>query len=221
MISEKKVLEMVSRSLEEVHKGRISLSAILLLHPITDNRLRWTPLRHLGLFQKLCGKQAMARTGLVTTMWDEVDENVGNERMTTLQSNYWGPMIAQGSKIYRFWNTGDAARELLQEVISKSEERYHSMLRQEISELKTYKTVSAQDSCSHLEQLSEKRLEIMQKLRSKEGGAADEKTEEALRREYAEVGVELDVRMNEIQVLKRSPALLPLRRLLRSNRNYT
>ncbi|KAI6107655.1 hypothetical protein EDD16DRAFT_89270 [Pisolithus croceorrhizus] len=121
--SERKVLDMVYRSLQDVHKGRISLSAILLLHPITDIRLRWTPLEHPRLFQKLCSKEAMAQTGLVTTMWDEVEEDLGNERMTALNSNYWRAMIALGSKTYRFWNTGDAARELLQEVISKCERR--------------------------------------------------------------------------------------------------
>ncbi|KAI6107657.1 hypothetical protein EDD16DRAFT_1620546 [Pisolithus croceorrhizus] len=213
-ISEKQILDMVSKSLEEVHNGRILLSAILLLHPITDNRLRWTPLKHLRLFQKLCGKEAMAQTGLVTTMWNEVDEDVGNERMASLNNNYWRAMIAQGSKTYRFWNTPDAARELLREVTNKSEERYHSMLRQEISELKMFGgTVAAKMLCFRLEQLSERRLEIIRKLRREEGGPVDEKTEETLRREYAEVGVELDVTLNQVQVLKRSPTLPPLRRL--------
>ncbi|KAI6027819.1 hypothetical protein BKA83DRAFT_4234130 [Pisolithus microcarpus] len=216
-ISEKEILDMVSNSLEEVYNGRIFLSAILLLHPITDNRLRWTPLKHLRLFQKLCGKEAMAQTGLVTTMWDEVNEKVGKERLADLKSNHWRAMIALGSKTYRYWNTGDTARKLLQEVISESEERYCSMLRQEISELKTSRrTVSAQMMCSRLERLSERRLEIMGELRSEEGGAVDEKTEEALRREYAEVGINLDVTLQQVRALKRLPTLPPLRRLFKA-----
>ncbi|KAI6039624.1 hypothetical protein EDC04DRAFT_2603051 [Pisolithus marmoratus] len=220
-ISEKQILDMVSKSLQEVHKDRrIYLSAILLLHPITDNR--WTPLKHLRLFQKLCGRDAMAQTGLVTTMWDEVNEDVGNERMTALKSNYWRTMIAQGSKTYRFWNTRDTARELLQEVIRMSEERYHSMLRQEILELKTSKeTLATQTLRSRLEQLSERRLEIMRELRSEGGRAVDQGTKETLKREYAQVGADLDVTLNQVQVLKRSPTLPPLRRLLKaSNRKY-
>lgn len=223
--SEKRILDMVYRSLTEVHKDRIFLSAILLFHPITDNRLRWTPLRHLQLFQKLCGKEAMAQTGLVTTMWDEVDEDVGNERVAALRSHYWKAMIAQGSRTYRFWNTRDAARGLLQEVIIRSQEQYHSMLRQKILELKTYKgTIAAQKLCSRLEQLSERRLEITRELHSEEDGAASQRSKEALVKEYAEVGAELDTTLNQAQVLKHSPTLPPLRRLLKpkvSNLKYT
>ncbi|KAI5988354.1 hypothetical protein EDD15DRAFT_2172483 [Pisolithus albus] len=210
------ILTRVSEWLDQVHHGRILLSAILLLHPITDNRLRWTPLKHLRLFEKLCGKESMARTGLVTTMWDEVDENVGKERLADLKSNHWKAMIALGSKTYRFWNTREAARELLQEVISKSEEQYRSVLRQEISELKmSREIVAAQTLCSRLEDLSERRLEIMRELRLEEGGTVNEETAETLRREYAEVGAKLDVTLKQARALKRLPTLPPFRRLFR------
>ncbi|KAI5995151.1 hypothetical protein EDD15DRAFT_2366079 [Pisolithus albus] len=215
-ISEKEILDMVSKSLEEVHHGQIFLSAILLLHPITDNRLRWTPLKHLRLFEKLCGKEAMARTVLVTTMWDEVDEIVGKERLAVLKSNHWKAMIALGSKTYRFWNTREAARDLLQEVISKSEEQYRSVLRQEISELKmSREIVAAQTLCSRLEDLSERRLEIMREFRLEEGGTVNEESAETLRREYAEVGAKLDVTLKQARALKRLPTLPPFRRLFR------
>ncbi|KAI6013516.1 hypothetical protein EDC04DRAFT_695681 [Pisolithus marmoratus] len=217
-ISEKQVLGMVSKSLAKAHKDRrVFISAVLFFYPITDNRLHWTPLKHLRLFQKLCGEEAMAQTGLVTTMWDEIDEGVGNERMAALQSNYWRFMITQGSKTYRFSNTGDAARELLQEVVSKGQERYNSMLRQEISELKTYKEiVAAQKLFSRLEHLSKQRLKIMRELRSEEGRAVDRRTKEDLKREYAEVGAELDIKLNQARVLKRSLTLPPLRRLFKA-----
>ncbi|KAI6039625.1 hypothetical protein EDC04DRAFT_2894970 [Pisolithus marmoratus] len=217
-ISEKQVLGMVSKSLAKTHKDRrVFISAILFFYPITDNRLHWTPLKHLRLFQKLCGEEAMAQTGLVTTMWDEIDEDVGNERMAALQSNYWRFMITQGSKTYRFSNTGDAARELLQEVVSKGQERYNSMLRQQISELKTYKEiVAARKLCSRLEHLSKKRFEIMRELRSEEGRAVDRRTKEDLKREYADVGAELDIKLNQARVLKRSLTLPPLRRLFKA-----
>ena len=50
-----------------------ALSGILYLHRITDNRMAGTPLKNLQVFQKLCGRDALGKVYLTTTMWDEAE----------------------------------------------------------------------------------------------------------------------------------------------------
>ncbi|KAG6331971.1 hypothetical protein ID866_7113, partial [Astraeus odoratus] len=52
----------------------------------------------------------------VTTMWDEVDENIAEERLNELEENYWRMMIQEGSKVERYWNTQWSAIDILRKV---------------------------------------------------------------------------------------------------------
>ena len=41
------------------------------------------------MFKKLCGKDALQNVVLVTTMWDEVDQETGKARENELKEKYW------------------------------------------------------------------------------------------------------------------------------------
>ncbi|KAI6044872.1 P-loop containing nucleoside triphosphate hydrolase protein [Pisolithus marmoratus] len=111
------ILESISAWLTKTYRKGTLLSAILYFHRISDNRMAGTPLRNLRIFQKLCGDKAMSRVVLVTTMWDEVDECVGNERLEELKGNYWKQMIALGSVTYCCRNTSESSRQLLSQLV--------------------------------------------------------------------------------------------------------
>ncbi|KAI6039635.1 P-loop containing nucleoside triphosphate hydrolase protein, partial [Pisolithus marmoratus] len=106
----------ILESISEYKKGTL-LSNILYFHRISDNCMARAPLKNLGVFQKLCGAKAMSQVVLVTTMWDEVDEVVGNERLEELKNNYWKLMIAQGSTTYCYLNTLESSSQLLSQLI--------------------------------------------------------------------------------------------------------
>ncbi|KAG6327819.1 hypothetical protein ID866_11270 [Astraeus odoratus] len=117
--SDMEVLHLLSGWLDKTKKDDVVLSGILYFHRITDNRMTGTPLTNLQLFQKLCGGKAMSHVVLTTTMWDEVDEEVGNDRLAELQRTYWKTMIARGSTSFRYWNSAESARELLGQIADR------------------------------------------------------------------------------------------------------
>ncbi|KAI6117118.1 hypothetical protein EV401DRAFT_1618399 [Pisolithus croceorrhizus] len=81
-------------------KSKAHISAVLLFHPIADNRMRWMPWDLFYRFREWCGDELVSRTrvDLVTTMWDEADEEIGNERLAELECNHWKPMLKILSK---------------------------------------------------------------------------------------------------------------------------
>jgi len=72
-----------------------------------------TPLRNLNLFKELCGKDNFKNVVLVTTMWDQVVEDVGLRHEQELQNNFWQSMIKLGSTTHRFHLTEESAWEII------------------------------------------------------------------------------------------------------------
>ena len=183
------------------------LSAILYFHRITDNRMAGTPLKNLRVFEKLCGKDAMAQVVLVTTMWDDVENvDVGERRLEELGSTYWKGMISRKSETFRYLNTPESAKELLGKVAEKGSERRRVLLQQEISELKKdlQETAAGQTLCSDLERLADQRLQTLRKLRQEADRSTDSRTTEALQKEYADLKAQLDETLNQVQALRLS-----------------
>ncbi|KAL4062813.1 hypothetical protein V8B97DRAFT_1877360 [Scleroderma yunnanense] len=204
--SDLEILELISGWLKENYKRKVFLSAILYFHRITDNRMAGTPLKNLRVFEKLCGDDAMAQVVLVTTMWDEVERDVGEQRLQELRTSYWKGMISRGSTTFAYENTPDSARNFLKQVAEKSSERQHVLLQKEISELKKTlrETAAGQELSSRLEQLADQRLQALRKLRAETRKSADLKTTEDLRKEYADLKAQLDETLNQVHALRLS-----------------
>ena len=163
-----------------------------------------TPLKNLQDFQKLCGEDAMAQVVLVTTMWDEVEDDVGDERFKELKSTYWKGMISRGSETFKYLNNPRSAKELLRRIADKSSERWHVLLQQEISEWKKElrETEAGQVLHSRLEQLADQRLQALRRLRADQGKFTDARTTEELRKEYADLKAQLDETLKEVHALR-------------------
>ena len=65
------------------------------------------------MFQSLCGNDALKNVVLVTTMWDEVDEEEGRNRETELSTTYWKSMIELGCHTSRFYNDTRSAWDIV------------------------------------------------------------------------------------------------------------
>ena len=72
-----------------------------------------SPLKHLKMFQNLCGTEALKNVVLVTTMWDEVGEEEGKNRENELTANYWKAMIDLGCHTSRFYNNTKSALDIV------------------------------------------------------------------------------------------------------------
>ncbi|KAG6330031.1 hypothetical protein ID866_9058 [Astraeus odoratus] len=124
--SELEILQSIYEWLNTSYKKNVLLAGLLYFHRISDNRMAGTPLKNLRVFQKLCGDEGMYRIVLTTTMWDEVDEEIGQERLAELQRSYWKGMVAGGSTTFRYWNTPESARELIWQIVDKNRREVRS-----------------------------------------------------------------------------------------------
>ncbi|KAF7983548.1 hypothetical protein HWV62_21122 [Athelia sp. TMB] len=95
------------------YKRRISLTAILYLHRITDNRMTSNVIANTDMLQRLCGNAALSNIILVTTMWDSVDQKTGERREKQLQDIFWRSMVGHGSQNARFSLTSESAWDIL------------------------------------------------------------------------------------------------------------
>ncbi|KAI6095006.1 P-loop containing nucleoside triphosphate hydrolase protein [Pisolithus croceorrhizus] len=226
--------------------SRPILSAILYFHRISDNRMAGTPLKNLRVFEKLCGENAMSKVILVTTMWDEVDTDVGTERLKELKDSYWKVMISQGSTTFECKDARGSPIKLLQQIVQqkrkqdltgdgesnvpspdirwlprgflrhlpwlrreqalKREEAVNVLLQDEISTMKLQikETAAGQQLCSRLEELAQKRMETLRKIRE-ETKRADAKTAEDLWKEFNEVKNQLDSTLTQARELNMNP----------------
>ncbi|KAL4064648.1 P-loop containing nucleoside triphosphate hydrolase protein [Scleroderma citrinum] len=217
-ISDVQVLEMISDWLVKTYRRKVLLSFILFFHRITDNRMSGTPLRNLQVFQKLCGHKAMSRVILVTTMWDEIEVEIGQERLDELKGGYWKPMIAKGSKTFEHRNDPSSALELLEMIVHDKGERTRVALQREITDLKMKlpETGAGQELCSCLEQLAQEQLKILRQIRGKTRNPIAKESEGDLRKEYAELRFQLDATLSQVQALELSLAQRIVVRLRRT-----
>jgi len=93
-----------------------------------------TPLRNLNLFKELCGKDNFKNVVLVTTMWDQVVEDVGLRHEQELQNDFWQSMIRLGSTTHRFYLTEESAWEIINTLsLSLPGERRPLQIQREIT----------------------------------------------------------------------------------------
>jgi len=158
-----------------------------------------TPLTSLRVFQKLCGSKAMSRVVLVSTMWDEIEGDIGKERLKELKGNYWKSMLAKGSKTFEYENTRESALTLLQIIVQDKSKRKSIALQQEIAYLRMElrQTGAGQELCSCLEQLA---MEVDRKVRAEREGSLDKEPERGL----AELRAQRDATLSMVQALKLS-----------------
>ena len=78
-----------------------------------------TSLKNLQVFQRVCGRDALGKVYLTTTMWDEVDLNVGERRLDELKEDYWKSIINQGAQIVRCRSDDDSPKRIIQQILAE------------------------------------------------------------------------------------------------------
>jgi len=93
-----------------------------------------TPLKNLRLFEKLCG-QDFKKIVFTTTMWDEVDPEIGVRREQDMIDRYWSWMIDRGSRVSRFLQTRASAFQVLRPIIDDINAREDLLLQKEMNDI--------------------------------------------------------------------------------------
>ncbi|KAF8157122.1 P-loop containing nucleoside triphosphate hydrolase protein [Crassisporium funariophilum] len=113
------ILAMITAWWMDTYHQHITLSGLLYFHRISDNRIGGTSLKNLDMFKKLCGENPLEKIILMTTMWDQVDEETGATRYQDLQKDYWSEMSERGTTA-RFMGTRESALSILTPFILKA-----------------------------------------------------------------------------------------------------
>jgi hypothetical protein len=116
------ILKLIADYLVETYQNNILLTGIILLQPISGNRVLGSERRRTRLFEKVCGPNAYQNIVIATTMWSAIEsEEIGNERMTerAREMSFWGAMVEQGARVTKHDNTPQSAQEILRMLIHK------------------------------------------------------------------------------------------------------
>ena len=165
-----------------------------------------TPLKNLRVFRKLCGRDALGKVYLTTTMWDEVDRSVGERRLDELKTDYWKAMIAYGAQIARCRNDDDSPKRIIEQILDQEAVRKGLLLQEEMADLKKElkETEAGQELYSQLETLVEKQMALLRKIDEERKAASETSVVADLRAEYKELRVQIDDRLRQMEDLKLS-----------------
>lgn len=175
------------------------------MHRISDTRMLGDQFLNLQMLESLCGKRAAERVVFVTTMWDQVNEKIGERREKELISRFWASMIRDGAKTARFDNRDEqAAYQITEELLHWHDLRQAILLQHEAVELgrHLHETLAAQVLYSYLQNRAtaqRKRLQSLQKMLKK---TQYTKIYAELLQEYNRIETEHDKTVQQMEDLK-------------------
>lgn len=191
------------------YEQQIYLSGILYFHRISDNRMAGTPLKNLRMFQELCGRDAFSRIILTTTMWDEVDIPLGEQREKELKEKYWKGMMDLKSKTERYQNSHASAWEILRPLVESVSENQAILLQEEMVDMKKQlsDTSAGRALYSKMEELVNKQQDLLKRIRiESKKSAGDKSAMKALMEEYSELREKMKTTITEMHTIRPSLA---------------
>ncbi len=89
------------------------------MHRISDVRMGGISIRCFRMFRELCGETTFKNIAVVTSMWDQVSQTVGDAREAELASDalFFKPVLDKGAQLLRHDNTDDSAKNILRHII--------------------------------------------------------------------------------------------------------
>lgn len=91
------------------------------MHRISDVRMGGGATKNFKMFRALCGDEALRNVILVTNMWGEVSQAVGQAREAELvgDDQFFKPVIDQGAQILRHDYTVESGQTILRRLLDK------------------------------------------------------------------------------------------------------
>ncbi|KIM49794.1 hypothetical protein M413DRAFT_59190 [Hebeloma cylindrosporum] len=200
--SGKEVLKIIENWLYQASKKNIVVSGLLYFHRISDNRMAGTPLQSLHSFNDLRKKHGFQHVIITTTMWDEVDEDLGTNRESELKSKYWQPILERFTT-GRFLHTRQSAFMVLEGFIDTANRDFSRLIQDELSALRQQigDNTVGMDLFSKVESRVNEQDEVLKRLRIEMkttmllGGG----TLESVLAQYRTIRAELALAMEDLQ----------------------
>ena len=147
------------------------------------------------MFRELCGDSALKNTILVTNMWGEVSESVGEVRERELTTNFFKPVLDKGAQLARHHNTAESACNIIRRIM-KNQPAVLQIQRELVDEGRNIVDTAAGDAINkelneqirrHQAELKAVQEEIMEALKEK-----DEQTRQELEEETRKLQEEMN-----------------------------
>jgi hypothetical protein len=103
---------------------KYQLDGLIMLHPITMNRVGGTERRRTRLLQKILGEKAYERIIIATTMWDDMkSEEAMQSRLDgrKAEGGVWAELVGKGTKIVRHQNNQLSAHNIIRQIVKTSD----------------------------------------------------------------------------------------------------
>ena len=121
-------LSVLASYLGASYANGVRIHGIVLLHPITDNRMSRSSVRNVEIMEKICGFTSYENVAVATTMWARSDSGAGRsphergmleQREIELQGErrFLGGLAVKGAVMFRHGDSG------VREILSKEEEK--------------------------------------------------------------------------------------------------
>ncbi|VUC35473.1 unnamed protein product [Clonostachys rosea] len=136
-------LSVLATYLGASYSNGVRISGLLMLHPISDNRVSGTNLRNIEMIEAMCGFDKYDHLAIATTMWPEhstkYERATLNAREAELAGSdkFYGSMISKGAVMFRHHGAGrkrhdaemSSAKRILAHLIRRSDLRAPEVLR--------------------------------------------------------------------------------------------
>ena len=126
-----------------------------------------TPLKNLRTFHDLSKEYGFRNVVITTTMWDEVDEDLGGAREGELKSKYWEPILGYSTTKRFLKNSRQSAFLVLEGFIDTANVDFSLLLQQELACMREHigdNTVGL-DLLSKVESSVKEQDEVLKRLR--------------------------------------------------------
>ncbi|KAJ5145889.1 uncharacterized protein N7515_000453 [Penicillium bovifimosum] len=115
----------------------VRIHGILMLHPISDNRMSGSTMRNLEMMKAMCGFSSYANLAIATTMWSTNSSLCAKREEQLLDGRFFGDLIAKGAKLFRHNEKGrldsleevTSARRIVTHLIRQSDNHTTEVLR--------------------------------------------------------------------------------------------
>ena len=167
------------------------LAGVIYVHRISDKRFTGIAGRNFKMFRELCGESTLRNVVLVTNMWGEVSQGVGEEREEELITNFFEPVLDKGAQIARHHNTIESAHDIIR-CIMKNQPAALQIQRELVDEGKGIVDTAAGEAINKElnEQIRRHQVELK---------AVKEEMEQAMKERDEETRREMEDEMRKLQ----------------------
>ncbi|KAJ5169243.1 uncharacterized protein N7482_004837 [Penicillium canariense] len=95
-------LSILATYLGASYANGVRIHGILMLHPISDNRISGSTMRNLDMMKAMCGFETYSNLAIATTMWSERSSTYEQREAQLLSDErFFGDLVARGARLFR------------------------------------------------------------------------------------------------------------------------